>query len=41
MYKVNQQSKHGNICNKIETLVHSTGGNGFTTIYSKNGNMAS
>ena len=26
MYNVNQHSKHGNICNKIETLVHNTAG---------------
>ena len=25
MYKVEEHSKHSNICNKVETLVHSTG----------------
>ena len=27
MYEVKQHSRHSNICNKVETPVHSTGGN--------------
>ena len=33
IYKVKQSSKHSNSCNKVETLVHSTGGNNATEIY--------
>ena len=43
MYKVKQHSKHSTICNKVETLVHSTNATDLLNnkTISKNGNMAS